>query len=138
MICGILRSVLIECSRGQIPHGKSSNSRSLTIVGKRDSFTLSPSKIVKFRRSAGQKRLSENTVASDAEISPDIKRRMSDIQHHYIRELIENNHIKVRYTPTRDMLADFLTKGLNRVAHSRCLAGCGFMTSRGSVGIKIS
>ncbi|MBW0564804.1 hypothetical protein O181_104519, partial [Austropuccinia psidii MF-1] len=39
-----------------------------------------------------------------------------DIQLHFIREIIANSIIKLKYTPTTDMLADFLTKSTTRPA----------------------
>ena len=37
-----------------------------------------------------------------------------DIKHHFVRELVENETIKLKYCPTKEMIADILTKGLNR------------------------
>ena len=37
-----------------------------------------------------------------------------DIKYHFVRELVENKTIKLKYCPTKEMIADFLTKGLNR------------------------
>jgi len=42
-----------------------------------------------------------------------------DIQHHFIRECIENGNIEVAYTPTEDMIADVFTKGLTFELHSK-------------------
>ncbi|MBW0501419.1 hypothetical protein O181_041134 [Austropuccinia psidii MF-1] len=39
-----------------------------------------------------------------------------NIQLHFIRDLIENKIIKLTYTPTTNMLADFLTKSVSRPA----------------------
>jgi hypothetical protein len=38
-----------------------------------------------------------------------------DIRHHYIRELVELNHISVEYVSTNDMIADILTKPLGKL-----------------------
>jgi len=83
-----------------------------------------------FGDNQGSIRLAENPVYH-------ARTKHIDIQHHYVRELIENNLIKVLYKATQDMLADFLTKGVNRNLHKKCLDGCGFMTSRGSVGVQM-
>lgn len=49
-----------------------------------------------------------------------------DIQYHYIRSIIkENENIKLKYVPTEEMLADILTKALNRKKHFFCASGLG-------------
>ncbi|MBW0571042.1 hypothetical protein O181_110757 [Austropuccinia psidii MF-1] len=50
-------------------------------------------------------------------------RRMKhiDIQLHFIREIISNSIIKLQYTPTTDMLADFLTKSTSRPAINQAM-----------------
>jgi hypothetical protein len=40
-----------------------------------------------------------------------------DVQHHFIREKIEDGVIELRYCPTEHMVADVLTKALGRVRH---------------------
>ena len=37
-----------------------------------------------------------------------------DIKYHFVRELVENETIKLKYCPTKEKIADILTKGLNR------------------------
>ena len=37
-----------------------------------------------------------------------------EIKHHYVRETIQNKHIKLEYCPTKEMIADLLTKPLPR------------------------
>ena len=36
-----------------------------------------------------------------------------DIKYHFVREVVENEMIKLKYCPTKEMIADILTKGLN-------------------------
>lgn len=43
-----------------------------------------------------------------------------DIRHHYVREVLSAGLVNLEYTPTEDMAADVLTKGLPRVKHLRC------------------
>ena len=37
-----------------------------------------------------------------------------DIKHHFVRELVGDDTIKLEYCPTNEMVADILTKGLVR------------------------
>ena len=39
------------------------------------------------------------------------------MQHHLIHEKVEEKVMKLRYCPTREMVADVLTKGLARDKH---------------------
>ncbi|MBW0560427.1 hypothetical protein O181_100142, partial [Austropuccinia psidii MF-1] len=54
-----------------------------------------------------------NVVKGDCNLN---NKRMKhvDIQLHFIKEAISNNFIELRYTPTANMLAYFLTKSVNR------------------------
>jgi hypothetical protein len=40
-----------------------------------------------------------------------------DVQYHYIRELVENDTVKLEYIQTSEMAADCLTKPLKRVQY---------------------
>ena len=42
-----------------------------------------------------------------------------DVQHHFIREKVEDKHVRVCRVPTGHQLADTLTKSLGRLAFSR-------------------
>ncbi|MBW0509460.1 hypothetical protein O181_049175, partial [Austropuccinia psidii MF-1] len=50
-----------------------------------------------------------------------------DIQLHFIKEAISSSFIKLVYTPTSDMLADFLTKSIGRINLSRALNSLGVL-----------
>ncbi|MBW0558206.1 hypothetical protein O181_097921 [Austropuccinia psidii MF-1] len=69
-------------------------------------------------------------------------RRMKhiDIQLHFIREMIEDKKIKLVYTPSSNMLADFLTKSVSRPALKRALQSLKLFTyeDRGGVEGKMS
>ena len=43
-----------------------------------------------------------------------------DIQHHYIREVLDEGKISLEYCPTEEMTADFLTKELGAPKHLKC------------------
>ena len=62
-----------------------------------------------------------------------------DVQHHFIREKIENRVISMEYCPTELMLADALTKGLAKVRHKDLICRMGLTnfdaTQSGSVGV---
>jgi len=53
------------------------------------------------------------------------QRKHIDIQHHFIREKIENKHINLSYCPTEEMVADMLTKEIGRVKNEKCCATIG-------------
>ena len=40
-----------------------------------------------------------------------------DVQHHFIREKLENQKICLKFYPTKDMIADVLTKSLSKDRH---------------------
>jgi hypothetical protein len=42
-----------------------------------------------------------------------------DIRHHYIRNMLANKEIAINYLPTKDMIADILTKPLNATDYQR-------------------
>ena len=48
-----------------------------------------------------------------------------DIRHHFIREKVNGGDIKLIYCPTGDMIADMLTKGLNRHQLKNLMARAG-------------
>ncbi|MBW0581129.1 hypothetical protein O181_120844, partial [Austropuccinia psidii MF-1] len=62
-----------------------------------------------------------------------------DIQLHFIKEAISSSFVELVYTPTSNMLADFLTKSVNRTSLSRALDSLGVLQleERGMLKIKI-
>jgi hypothetical protein len=48
-----------------------------------------------------------------------------EIQPHFIRDVIKSSKIVLKYTPTDQILADFLTKAVPRPAHVRSLLALG-------------
>ncbi|MBW0482496.1 hypothetical protein O181_022211 [Austropuccinia psidii MF-1] len=77
-----------------------------------------------------------NTANSDCNTNT---RRMKhiDIQLHFIQDLIENKTIKLIYTPTASMLADFLTKSVSRPAIKRAMQELRLLTTGDKGGVEI-
>ena len=48
-----------------------------------------------------------------------------DVQHHFVRELVESNVVALRYCPTDANVADVLTKPLLRIKHVQCAEALG-------------
>ncbi|MBW0542513.1 hypothetical protein O181_082228 [Austropuccinia psidii MF-1] len=59
-----------------------------------------------------------------------------DIQLHFIREIIERKIVLLTYTPTEEMLADFLTKAVSRPAISRALRELKLLQMEDKGGVK--
>lgn len=56
-----------------------------------------------------------------------------DIQHHFVRQHVNEGKIAFNFVGTENMVADMLTKPLSRDSHHRCLGACGLSRSSGSV-----
>ena len=41
-----------------------------------------------------------------------------DVRYHFIRECISNNSLSIHYKQTNEMVADIMTKGLEKIKHS--------------------
>lgn len=50
-----------------------------------------------------------------------------DVRHHFVREAVEKGIIKLVFTPSEEMPADVLTKGLSKYKHMNCLSNMGMM-----------
>jgi hypothetical protein len=61
--------------------------------------------IILFEDNQAAMKIAENNMFSK-------RTKHIDIRYHFIRELIQNNQVILKYCPTEDMLADALTKGL--------------------------
>ena len=46
--------------------------------------------------------------------NPQFHGRVKHIAYHFIREQVSNGTVKLKYRPTKEMVADMLTKGLSR------------------------
>ncbi len=57
----------------------------------------------------------DNKEAISLTENPEFHRRTKhiEVRYHWIREKVESNKIQVSYVPTKDMIADGLTKPLN-------------------------
>ena len=60
-----------------------------------------------------------------------------DVQHHFIREMVDMEVIELRYCPTQEMVADVLTKALAKDRHETLRRAMGLVsfdtTQSGSV-----
>ena len=52
-----------------------------------------------------------------------------DVQHHFIREKLEDGEVSLWYCPTEDMVADVLTKALAKVRHEKLTKAMGLRGS---------
>lgn len=48
-----------------------------------------------------------------------------DVRHHFVRDLISQEKLKLTYIPTNEMPADVLTKPLPSIRHHQCVAALG-------------
>ena len=48
-----------------------------------------------------------------------------DIQHHFVREQVEEGNVKLEYCPSEDMVADVMTKALGRIKHQKFVGAMG-------------
>ncbi len=51
-----------------------------------------------------------------------------DVQHHFVRERVENGEITFEYCSTEDMVADVLTKALSKERHNKLINMFGLET----------
>jgi hypothetical protein len=52
-----------------------------------------------------------------------------DVQHHFVRERVENGEVTFEYCPTEEMVADVLTKALPKERHYKLISMFGLETS---------
>lgn len=69
----------------------------------------------------------DNMSAQKLAVNPVHHKRSKhiDIRHHFIREAICNNYIKLVYLCTEEMSADILTKNLNVTKHNKFVNSLG-------------
>ena len=46
-----------------------------------------------------------------------------DVRHHFIRDVLAEKHVTLKYLPSEEMLADVMTKPLSSQQHFKCLNG---------------
>jgi len=51
-----------------------------------------------------------------------------DVRHHFVRHALHQSLIDIEHLPSEEMPADFLTKGLPKEKHYRCLKQIGVET----------
>jgi lipoate-protein ligase A len=52
-----------------------------------------------------------------------------DVQHHFVRERVENGEVRFEYCPTEHPVADVLTKALSKERHHKLINMFGLETS---------
>ncbi len=52
-----------------------------------------------------------------------------DVQHHFVRERVENGEVTFECCSTEDMVADVLTKALPKERHNKLISMFGLKTS---------
>ena len=75
-------------------------------------------KIIIFNDNQSARLLTQNTVFHD-------RTKHIDLKHHAVRDAVKNNKFEIRYLPTEKMVADVLTKSLNKQKHLFCCRGLG-------------
>jgi hypothetical protein len=65
--------------------------------------------------------LTDNQSAIDLSKNPEYHARSKhiDIQYHYVREVIQNGQVTLKYVPTKDNIADVFTKPLSPAIFNR-------------------
>ncbi len=58
-----------------------------------------------------------------------IRTKHIDVQHHFVREQVENGEVRFEYCPTEHMVADVLTKALSKERHHKLINMFGLETS---------
>ena len=53
--------------------------------------------------------------------------------YHWLREKVEKGLLKLKFVPTKDIVADVLMKGLARMKHEKCRTGLGVCRSQGTL-----
>jgi hypothetical protein len=62
-----------------------------------------------------------------------------DIQHHFIRQCLEDGKIELEYCPTEDMIADIMMKALSKEKHQRFMSMMGMQgTPSGNAKVKMT
>ena len=73
------------------------------------------------------KLMEDNQSCIRMSVNPEFHSRTKhiDIRHHFIRQLVEDNSVKLEWVPTNEQIADGLTKPLAKDPHWRFVTGIG-------------
>ena len=78
-------------------------------------------------------KLQQNTILTDSQSAMELAKNPGhhhrtkhiDIQYHFVREKVQNNECQLRYIPTKDQLADYLTKAMPNPKWKTFILGIG-------------
>lgn len=94
--------------------------------------------LIGFLKELGRDALTDVTIFNDNQGAGELARNPTyhgrskhiDVRHHFIREALSNQSIKLEYKPTEHMFADVLTKALGSSKHEFCVRGLGLTSVR--------
>lgn len=89
--------------------------------------------LIRFLRELGFDTLADVTIFNDNQGARELahnpvyhgRSKHIDVRHHFIREALQDQPIRLDYLPTEQMVADVLTKALGIGKHEYCVRGFG-------------
>jgi len=63
----------------------------------------------------------QNAISLTKNLTQHVRTKHIDVQHHFVRERVENGEITFEYYSTKDIVADVLTKALSKERHNKLI-----------------
>jgi ATP sulfurylase len=63
----------------------------------------------------------QNAISLTKNLTQHVRTKHIDVQHHFVRERVENGEITFKYYSTKDIVADVLTKALSKERHNKLI-----------------